>query len=96
MEWLRNQRKDRAPRFAVLRWVVRVAYFDTEKEARRAARQVPVDRRAGLVDRETGYTWCREGDYEQVKHTLRREEFTAGRRFRRIGRLKVGPPTAKR
>ena len=84
---LASHRRAQAKRFAVLQWVVEVSYHDTEEAARAAMKKVPVKRRAGIVDRETGETWARKAYFRPVMNTLRHQERTAPERFRHAGML---------
>ena len=44
-------------RWAVVRWVTEVDYYDSQEKARDVLARMPVGNRAGLVDRRTGDTW---------------------------------------
>ncbi len=83
----RRTQQKRAMRFAVLEWVLKVSYHDTEEAARAAVTRVTLKRRAGVVDRQTGETWARKAEYRSVMNTLRHQERTAPERFRRAGVL---------
>ncbi len=85
LRFLRKRREKTAKRFAVLRWAVKVDYYDSEESARRVLACAPVARRLGLVDRETGETWSTRETYRLVLDTLRHQELTAPERFRRVG-----------
>ncbi len=85
LRFLRERREEAAKRFAVLRWTVRVDYYDSEDSARRVLACGPISRRLGLVDRETGETWSSRQDYRLIMDTLRSRELTASRQFRRAG-----------
>ncbi len=77
--------EEAAKRFAVLRWTVRVDYYESEESARRVLACGPISRRLGLVDRETGETWSTRQDYRLVMDTLRHRELTSPEQFRRAG-----------
>ncbi len=97
LDWvLRMQersRDERKKRWAVVRWVPRVAYYETEEKAREVLARMPVARRAGLVDCETGDTRVNSKNYAAVMAAVRREK-PAPERFRRVGQL--GPIKPKR
>ncbi len=83
----------RGKRYAVVRWVLRVAYYETEEQARDVLVRMPVGLRAGLVDCETGDTWVNRKNYPAVMAAVRRNE-TVPDHFHRVGRL--GPIKPKR
>ncbi len=87
LRFLRERREERAKRFAVLRWTVKVDYYDSEDTARRVLACAPISHRLGWVDRETGETRSRRQDYRLVIDTLRHQELTAPKQFRRVGTL---------
>ncbi len=87
------EKEKRANRYAAVRWVPRVAYFETEEQARHVLARMPVGRRAGLVDCETGDTWVNRKNYPAVMAAVRRNETKPGH-FHRVGRL--GPIKPKR
>ncbi|MCP5111888.1 MAG: hypothetical protein GY953_13750 [bacterium] len=87
------EKEERAKRYAAVRWVPRVAYFETEEQARDVLARMPVGRRAGLVDCETGDTRVNSKNYAAVMAAVRREK-PAPERFRRVGQL--GPIKPKR
>ncbi len=85
----RRKKQKQAKRFAVLRCVIKVDYYDTLKQALNDMSLVPSKRRTGLVDRQTGETWCAATNYQLVKDTLEHKEFTEpDEAFRRAGVLR--------
>lgn len=89
------RQKERAKRWAVVRWVTQVEYHETAEKARDVLARMPVGRRAGLVDCETGDTWVNRKQYNAVMAALRREK-KAPERFRRVGQLGPIKPKRKR
>ncbi len=87
--------KERAKRWAVVRWVPQVELYETRDKARDVLARMPVGRRAGLVDRETGDTWSSRPNFNSVMAALRKER-KAPERFRRVGRLGPIKPQRKR
>ncbi len=87
--------KERAKRWAVVRWVTQVDHYETQDKARDVLARMPVGRRAGLVDRETGDTWSSRPNFNSVMAALRKER-QVPERFRRVGRLGPIKPQRKR
>ncbi len=86
---------DKAKRWAVVRWVPQVEFYETRDKARGVLARMPVGRRAGLVDRETGDTWSSRPNFNSVMAALRKER-KAPERFRRVGRLGPIKPQRRR
>ncbi len=85
--------KERSKRYAVLRWVLAVDFYETQDKARDVLARMPVGRRGGLVDRETGDTWVNRKNFNSVMACLRKKR-AAPKHFRRVGQL--GPIKPKR
>jgi len=90
---LEARKQARAERWVVARWVIRLEYYETKERAREVLARLPVSRRAGLVDRETGDTRASKPSYRAVMAALRMEG-KAPERFRRQGKL--GPIKPRR
>ncbi len=90
-----TRQKERAKRWAVVRWVTEVEYHESEEKARDVLARMPVSRRAGLVDRETGDTWTSKLSFPAVMAAIRKEK-TAPEHFRRKGKLGPIKPKRKR
>ena len=86
---------ERVLRWAVVRWVTQVDLYETRNKAREVLARMPVGRRAGLVDRETGDTWSSRPNLNSVMAAIRKERKTP-ERFRRVGRLGPIKPRRKR
>ncbi len=95
LDWLhRMHQKHKAKRWAVVRWVTEVDYYDSQEQARDVLARMPVGRRAGLVDRQTGDTWSSKPCYPPVMAALRKAR-KAPEHFRRIGKLGPIKPKIK-
>ncbi len=89
------RQKERAKRWAVVRWVTQVEYHGSEDQARDVLARMPVGRRAGLVDRESGDTWASKPSFPAVMAAIRKAK-TAPEHFRRKGKLGPIKPKRKR